>query len=71
VDPRALAKLIASKVGNELTDLDKVLESLGVEMSWAEKIKLVQSIEEIEAFHHIVSGKILVRKKYQQWISKS
>lgn len=63
MDPRALAKLIASKVGEEPTDLDKVLESLGVEMSWIEKIKLIQSMEGVEAYYHTVSGKIILKKK--------
>lgn len=62
VDIRVLAKLVASKVGEEPVDLDKILESIGVEMSWIDKITLVQNMEDIEAVYHAVSGKILIRR---------
>lgn len=58
-----LAKIVASKVGEEPTDLDSLLESLGVEMTWIEKIRLVQSLDGVEAVYHAVSGKIILRKK--------
>nr|WP_167827621.1 hypothetical protein [Pyrobaculum islandicum] len=62
MDIRVLAKLVASKVGEEPVDLDKILESIGVEMSWIDKITLVQNMEDIEAVYHAVSGKILIRR---------
>lgn len=63
MDIRILAKLVASKVGEQPVDLDDVLESLGVDMDWKEKIRLVQSLEDVEAVYHAVSGKILLRRK--------
>ncbi|MEM1597331.1 MAG: hypothetical protein QXP31_02610 [Pyrobaculum sp.] len=63
MDFRVLAKIVSSKVGEEPTDLDALLESLGVEMTWIEKIRLVQSLDGVEAVYHAVSGKIILRKK--------
>ncbi|ACB39830.1 hypothetical protein [Pyrobaculum neutrophilum] len=59
---RVVARLVASKIGEEPTDLDKVLESLGVDLPWIDKIMLVQNMEGVEAVYHAVSGKILVRR---------
>jgi len=50
-------------VGEQPVDLDDVLESLGVDMDWKEKIRLVQNLEDVEAVYHAVSGKILLRRK--------
>ncbi|MEZ0318388.1 MAG: hypothetical protein ABWK05_00115 [Pyrobaculum sp.] len=63
MDLRVLAKIVASRVGEKPTDLDALLESLGVEMTWVEKIRLVQSLDGVEAVYHAVSGKIILRKK--------
>jgi hypothetical protein len=62
VDIRVIAKLVASRIGEEPTDLDKVLEGLGIDMPWIDKIKLVHNMEGVEAVYHAVSGKILVRR---------
>ncbi|RFA93542.1 hypothetical protein [Pyrobaculum aerophilum] len=62
MDIRILAKLVAARVGQEPVDLDEVLEALGVEISWLEKIKLVQSLEGIEAVYHAISGKIILKR---------
>ncbi len=62
VDIRVIAKLVASRIGEEPTDLDKVLEGLGIDMPWIDKIKLVRNMEGVEAVYHAVSGKILVRR---------
>jgi len=62
VDIRILAKLVAARVGQDPVDLDEVLEALGVEISWLEKIKLVQSLEGIEAVYHAISGKIILKR---------
>jgi hypothetical protein len=62
VDLHVLAKLVAARVDDEPADLDKILESIGVELSWLDKIKLVQQLEGVEAVYHAVSGKILLRR---------
>ncbi|AAL65000.1 hypothetical protein [Pyrobaculum aerophilum] len=62
MDIRILAKLVAARVGQDPVDLDEVLEALGVEISWLEKIKLVQSLEGIEAVYHAISGKIILKR---------
>jgi hypothetical protein len=62
VDLRVVAKLITARIGEEPADLDKLLESIGVELTWLDKIKLVQHLEGVEAVYHAVSGKILLRR---------
>jgi len=62
VDLRVVAKLVTSKIGEEPADLDKILESLGVELTWLDKIRLVQQLDGVEAVYHAVSGKILLRR---------
>lgn len=57
-----MAKLVTSKIGEEPADLDKILESLGVELTWLDKIRLVQQLDGVEAVYHAVSGKILLRR---------
>ena len=62
MDLRVVAKLVTSKIGEEPADLDKILESLGVELTWLDKIRLVQQLDGVEAVYHAVSGKILLRR---------
>jgi len=62
VDLRVVAKLITAKLGEEPADLDKLLESIGVELTWLDKVKLVQYLEGVEAVYHAVSGKIILRR---------
>jgi hypothetical protein len=62
VDLRVVAKLITAKLGEEPADLDELLESIGVELNWLDKIKLVQYLDGVEAVYHAVSGKILLRR---------
>ena len=62
VDLRVVAKLVTARIGEEPADLDKLLESIGVELTWLDKIKLVQHLEGVEAVYHAVSGKILLRR---------
>jgi len=59
---RVVAKLVASKIGEEPADLDEILESLGVELTWLDKIRLVQQLDGVEAVYHAVSGRILLRR---------
>ena len=62
MDLRVVAKLITAKIGEEPADLDEILESIGVELTWLDKIKLVQYLEGVEAVYHAVSGKIMLRR---------
>jgi|GEM_PF-900233 hypothetical protein len=62
MDLRVVAKLVASKIGEEPADLDEILESLGVELTWLDKIRLVQQLDGVEAVYHAVSGRILLRR---------
>jgi hypothetical protein len=62
VDLRVVAKLVTARISEEPADLDKLLESIGVELTWLDKIKLVQHLEGVEAVYHAVSGKILLRR---------
>ncbi len=62
MDLRVVAKLVTARIGEEPADLDKLLESIGVELTWLDKIKLVQYLEGVEAVYHAVSGKILLRR---------
>jgi hypothetical protein len=62
VDLRVVAKLITAKLGEEPADLDELLESIGVKLTWLDKIKLVQYLDGVEAVYHAVSGKILLRR---------
>lgn len=62
MDLRVVAKLITAKLGEEPADLDKLLESIGVELTWLDKVKLVQYLEGVEAVYHAVSGKIILRR---------
>jgi len=62
VDLRVVAKLVTSKIGEEPADLDEILESLGVELTWLDKIRLVQQLDGVEAVYHAVSGRILLRR---------
>ena len=57
-----MAKLITAKLDEEPADLDKLLESIGVELTWLDKVKLVQYLEGVEAVYHAVSGKIILRR---------
>ncbi len=62
MDLRVVAKLVTSKIGEEPADLDEILESLGVELTWLDKIRLVQQLDGVEAVYHAVSGRILLRR---------
>ncbi|ABP51172.1 MULTISPECIES: hypothetical protein [Pyrobaculum] len=66
MDLRIVAKLVSSKIGEKPADLDEVLEALGVEMGWQEKISLLQYMEGVEAVYHAVSGRIILRKVPQR-----
>ncbi|MFN7106409.1 MAG: hypothetical protein ACK4M3_07505 [Pyrobaculum sp.] len=61
---RVLAKLIYTRLRDQPVDLDQLLESLGVEMSWRDKLELIQNLEGVDAIYHAVWGKILLKKKY-------
>ena len=54
--------MITAKLGEEPADLDELLESIGVELTWLEKIKLMQYLDGVEAVYHAVSGKLLLRR---------
>ncbi len=60
---RALVKLITAHIRDEPVDLDQLLDSLGVEMTWLDKIELVRNLEGVEAVYYTISGKILLRKR--------
>lgn len=62
MDLRVVAKLVTARIGEEPADLDKLLESIRVELTWLDKIRLVQYLEGVEAVYHAVSGKILLRR---------
>jgi hypothetical protein len=62
MDIRAVAKLVASKIGERPADLDQLLESMGLWLTWKEKLQLLQLLPGVEAVYHAVSGRILVRR---------
>jgi hypothetical protein len=62
VDLRVVAKLITARLGEEPADLDALLETIGVKLTWLDKIKLVQYLDGVEAVYHAVSGRILLRR---------
>ncbi len=63
MDIRAVAKLIQKKIGEKPVDLDQLLESMGVRLSWHEKLQLLQLLPGVEAVYHAVSGRLLVKRK--------
>lgn len=55
--------MITAKLGEEPADLDELLDSIGVKLTWLDKIKLVQYLDDgVEAVYHAVSGRILLRR---------
>jgi hypothetical protein len=62
MDIRAAAKLIQKKIGEEPADLDQLLDTVGIQLTWREKLQLLQLLPGVEAVYHAVSGKILVRR---------
>jgi hypothetical protein len=62
MDVRVAAKLLLSKIGEKPADLDHLLESIGVQMGWHEKLQLLQLLPGVEAVYHTVSGRILVKR---------
>jgi hypothetical protein len=63
MDVRVVAKLVTSKIGDKPTDLDQLLESMGLWLTWREKLQLLQLLPGVDAVYHAVSGKLLVRRK--------
>jgi len=63
MDIRVVAKLITPKIGEKPTDLDHILESMGLRLTWMEKLQLLQLMPGVEAIYHAVSGKFLVKRK--------
>lgn len=62
VDLHVIARLVSARVNDTPADLDEILESLGIEMSWSDKMALLQQLDGVEAVYHAVRGKILVRR---------
>jgi len=62
MDIRVVAKLLQHKIGEKPADLDQLLESMGLRLTWAEKLQLLQLLPGVEAVYHAVSGRILVRR---------
>jgi hypothetical protein len=62
MDVRVAAKLLLPKIGSRPADLDSLLESMGLRLTWAEKLQLLQHMPNVEAVYHAVSGKLLVRR---------
>ncbi len=62
MDVRVAAKLLLPKIGEKPADLDSLLESMGLRLTWAEKLQLLQLLPGVEAVYHAVSGKLLVRR---------
>ena len=63
MDIRVAAKLIQTKIGEKPVDLDQLLESMGLHLTWMEKLQLLQLLPGVEAVYHAVSGKLLVKRK--------
>lgn len=63
MDLRAVAKLLSSRLGDTPKDLDSLLREMGMELSWREKLALVQQMEGVEALYYTVSGKLVLRRK--------
>ncbi len=63
MDIRVVAKLVQKIIGEKPTDLDQLLESIGVHMSWHEKLQLLQLMPGVEAVYYAVSGRLLVKRK--------
>ncbi len=63
MDVRVVARLIQKQIREKSTELDHLLESVGVRLSWHEKLQLLQLLPGVEAVYHAVSGKLLVRRK--------
>jgi hypothetical protein len=63
MDVRVVAKLIQKKIGDKPADLDQLLESMGLWMSWHEKLQLLELMPGVDAVYHAISGKLLVRRK--------
>jgi len=63
MDIRVVAKLIQPRIGEKPTDLDQLLESMGMRLSWMEKLQLLQLLPSVEAVYHAVSGRLLVKRK--------
>jgi hypothetical protein len=62
MDIRVVAKLLQPKIGEKPADLDQLLESMGLRLTWMEKLQLLQLLPGVEAVYHAVSGRILVRR---------
>ncbi len=62
MDIRAAARLIQKKIGEKPADLDQLLESMGLWLTWMEKLQLIQLLPGVEAVYHAVSGKLFVRR---------
>jgi len=62
MDIRVVAKLLQPKIGAKPADLDQLLESMGLHLTWMEKLQLLQLLPGVEAVYHAVSGRILVRR---------
>jgi hypothetical protein len=63
MDIRVVAKLIQPKIGEKPADLDQLLESMGLWLTWREKLQLLQLLPSVEAVYYAVSGKLMVRRK--------
>ena len=63
MDIRVAAKLIQTKIGEKPVDLDQLLESMGLHLTWMEKLQLLQLLPGVEAVYHAVSGRLLVKRK--------
>jgi len=63
MDIRVVAKLIQPKIGEKPMDLDQLLESMGLWLTWREKLQLLQLLPSVEAVYHAVSGRLMVRRR--------
>jgi hypothetical protein len=63
MDIRAAAKLVQTKIGEKPVDLDQLLESMEMHLSWHEKLQLLEFMPGVDAVYHAISGKLLVRRK--------
>ncbi len=62
MDVRAAARLVEKKIGEKPADLDQLLESMGLWLTWTEKLQLIQLLPGVEAVYHTVSGRPFVRR---------
>ncbi len=61
MDIRVAARLVQAKIGEKPADLDQLLESMGLWLTWTEKLQLIQLLPGVEAVYHTVSGRLFVR----------